>query len=271
MREELTNLLVDLFSSEHLRKQVNRRISYIKNTDYSLSSNTSKTDLLNYCLEFTDYDNEFTRTIEYSLENPRNCFNVLGTEIDTHFSLETLNVSTRSRDFIAVYSIKNLLPLVLNILCGVDPLLFKDSKAIDDLSESILEIEFSGNCNLSTIMGIDSKLDSYLAKYLANTDDEVTALSAIVYEINSVAMEVLKYIVCHLESYSPLVVLATDRSKIVLSSNLSEVEQIELVFNGYKYILNPFVTNETFGYYKYNAEHKYLLDYVQTNEEDVVI
>lgn len=253
-------MLIDLFNNSKIQKQVNRRISYIKNNNYKLSSKINREDLIAYCLDFTN-DFDFVGKIQYCLDNPRNCFNLLGSEVDTHFSLETLNVSSRARDYIVVYSIESLLPLILNICCDVDPLVLKDVDGVDCISKSILELDFSKDCTLHPLMNLDSRLDEFLDKFLSISSDEVECLSSIVSVINSTAMEVLNYIVCYLETYSPMVILSTDKSKIALSSCINKIEPLEIVFGGYKYIIEPFITDDIFGYYHNLGKFRYLRDY----------
>jgi len=263
------NLLVDLFNNSKILKQVNRRISYIKNIPYKLSSEVNKSDLVEYCRDFTN-DFDYVANIQYCVENPRNCFSLLGTELDTHFSIEAMNVSSRARDYVVVYSLESLLPLVLSVCCGADPGVFKKVNDIDKISRSILELDFSEDCEINVLMGLDKNLDEFLNKFL-NSSDELECLSSLVSVINSTALEILKYVVCHLESYSPMVILATDKSKVVLSSSIDKVEPLEIVFSGYKYVINPFITDEIFGYYRSQGKFRYLDGYYKIEDEVNVV
>lgn len=242
------NLQINLFSEDKLINKSERRFSLIRGYDFLISNSISKDIILNYA--FNSRDEIYSSTIKYGLSNERNYNYFLGAIIDTHFNLEAMNVSRKSKGFVVVYSINKLLPIILNIICKSSIEKVSSIDGIDDISDSILNLDFSKDLYINSLINVDNNLDDYLNSILLSGDSEVDQLKRLVSEINVVALNILKYIISHLETYSSLVVLSVDKSRILLSSSEPSVSCLEVSFNGFSYRLNPLVTNELNGFYK---------------------
>lgn len=245
------NLQINLFSEESLTRKSERRFSTIRNTKFELSDSVPKEILLDYAM--SSRDDIYARSIKYGLSNNRSHEYILGANIDSHFNLEAMNVSKRSKGFIVVYSINTLLPLVLAQESGCDLEKLLNIEFIDEISDAILNLNFEKNLYLDYLSNVDEKLDSYLATFFLSSSTDIDCLKTFVSRINYCALNILKYIMSYLETYSNMIVLSVDKSRILLSSEESEAPSLDVSFLGQHYKLNPFITNELNGFHNSNV------------------
>lgn len=243
------NLQINLFSEKKLLNKSERRFSLIRGYGFLLSDFISK-DIILDCA-FNSKDEIYVSSIKYALTNDRNHSYFLGANLDSHFNLEAMNVSKKSKGFVVVYSINKLLPIIFNLLCGSDVKKVSRIDGIDEISDSILNLDFSKDLYVNSLINVDANLDEYLKSFFMSDDSDVDQLKRFVSEINSMALNVIKYIVSYLETYSDLVVLSVDKSRILLSCSSTEVPTLDVEFNNFSYTLNPFITNEINGFYEF--------------------
>lgn len=241
-------MLINLFSDDSITRKADRRFSYNMNCESSIDENRDKNYVLMSALNTRD--DVFISSVKYALNNRRSINFILGACIDSHFNLESMNVSKRSRGYVVVYSINNLLPIVLNMLCGCDIEKVANIKFINEISDSILNLNLDRTLYVNSLVHSDPNLDEYLKKYFGKDDYDVEYLKSFVSDINSKALYVLKYIMSHLETHSSLIFLSIDRSRILLSSDDDNPPVLEIEFNGVKYRLNPYVTDELNAFHR---------------------
>lgn len=241
-------MLINLFSDDAISRKADRRFSLLNNTKFSLAEGY-KDDFIIHSANNTR-DEIFVSSVKYALANSRNTSIIFGANVDSHFNLESMNVSKRSRGFVVVYSINNILPIILNILCGSDVKTVSNINGMSVISDSILNLNFRNDVCVNDLINKDENLDNYLKNRLMKDSNKVDNLQYLVSEINSTALIVLKYIMSYLETNSDLIVLSIDKSRILLSSDNENPPVIELEFNGNVYRLNPYVTDELNAFHR---------------------
>lgn len=241
------NLQINLFSEDKLINKSERRFSLIRGYDFLLSDRISKDIILDCACN--SRDEIYVSSIKYGLTNKRNHSYFLGANIDTHFNLEAMNVSKKSKGFVVVYSINKLLPIIFNLLCKSDPSLLSKIKGIDDISDCILNLDFSKDLYVNSLINVDSNLDEYLKSFFTSEDSDVDQLKRFVSTVNAMALDVIKYIMSYLETYSNMIVLSVDKSRILLSCSENTAPSLVVNFKGVSYKLNPLVINEINGFY----------------------
>lgn len=249
------NLLINLFSETQILNKSERRFSAIRNYDFYLSDVNYMDSALDSALK--SKDEIYISSIKYGLLNERNNGYFLGANLDTHFNLEAMNISKRSRGYIVVYSVNKILPLIFNLLCGSDFETISMIEGIGDISDSILNLDFTRDLYVNSLLNVDDCLDEYLKSFFGSKDSSTVPLQRFVSQINSKTLEVIKYIVSHLESYSNLSVLSVDKSRIMLSSYNNEAPRLNIKFGEASYILNPLVSNSTEGIFEGSKEHNF--------------
>lgn len=248
-------MLINLFSDDSVSKKADRRFSLLNNTKFYLAEGY-KDEFIIHSANNT-CDDVFISSVKYALSNNRSTSIIFGANIDSHFNLESMNVSRRSKGFVVVYSINNLLPVILNILCGSDIKTVSNISEMNKISDSILNLNFSNDACVNDLINKDKNLDDYLKNRLMKDSNKVDNLRYLVSEINSIALIVLKYIMSYLETNSDLIVLSIDKSRILLSSDNECPPVIELKFNGNVYRLNPYVTDELNAFHRDNSNFNF--------------
>lgn len=249
------NLQINLFSEDKLINKTERRFSLIRRYGFDLSNSAPKDKILDSA--YNSIDEIYVSSIKYGLDNPRSHSYLLGANIDTHFNLEAMNVSKKTKGFVVVYSINKILPIIFNLLCECDMDKISKIKGIDDISDSILNLDFTRDVYVDSLVHVDENLDSYLKTFFGVNDQSIEPLKNFVTDVNSMALTIIKYIVSYLETYSNLIVLSIDKSRILLSCSEKEVPSLEVSFKGFTYRLNPLVTDELNGFYKANPSFNY--------------
>ena len=239
---------INLFSEDRLSNKCDRRFSLIRNHDFVLSESISKDLLLDYALRTND--ELYAKSVKYGLSNARKQDIFLGANIDSHFNLECMNVSKKSKGFVVVYSIEKLLPLILNIGSDCDVKKLIELEGIDEISSSILNLDFEKNLYIDLLQNVDEKLDEYFNRFFNEFTSETECMKGFVSNVNYLALTVLKYIMSYLETYSNMIVLSIDKSRILLSCAEPEAPSLEITYNGISYRLNPFITNEVDGFHR---------------------
>lgn len=239
------NLQINLFSEKKLINKSERRFSLIRGYDFMLSDSIPKEVIMDSA--FNSKDEIYVSSIKYALSNDRSHSYFLGANLDTHFNLEAMNVSKKSKGFVVVYSINKLLPVVFNLLCGSSIEAVSSVRGIDEISDCILNLDFTKDLYVNSLINVDSNLDEYLKSFFGNEDSDIEQLKRFVSQVNSKALEIIKYIISYLETYSDLVVMSVDKSRMLLSSSCGEVPSLVVSFNGSSYLLNPLVTNDING------------------------
>lgn len=249
------NLQINLFSEKKLLNKSERRFSLMRRYEFMLSDSIPKDIILDSALN--SKDEIYVSSIKYALANERSHSYFLGANLDTHFNLEAMNVSKKSKGFVVVYSINKLLPMVFNLLCGSDIETVSKVDGIDDISDSILNLDFTKDIYVNSLINADSNLDEYLKSFFATDDSDIEQLKRFVSQVNSKALEVIKYIISYLETYSDLVVMSVDKSRMLLSTSNDSAPSLSVSFNGHTYLLNPLITNDINGVINLSSSYNF--------------
>lgn len=91
---------------------------------------------------------------------------ILDFKYDSAFDIEMLGVERYSKKYSVLFSLQDSLDFILNQLCGVDTELVRRIPNYQRISRGLLNInvEMLGQANFGELIGIDPRLDNYIAK-----------------------------------------------------------------------------------------------------------
>lgn len=108
------------------------------------------------CIKLSKNSNEFKRVYK----------SVLEFKYDSAFDIEMLGIERYSKEHTVLFSLQDSLDFVLNQLCGVDTELVRRIPNYQRISRGLLniDVEMLGQANFGELIGIDPRLDNYIAR-----------------------------------------------------------------------------------------------------------
>ena len=128
----------------------------------------------------------------------------------------------------------------------------KSTQATNDVIQIIKSYidEFDENTS-------EEKKESYLQNLFIVESNPQELLKLFINNINSYATRVLKYIAIYLETYSDLVFLSLDKSKIVFRSNLGTADVLYVRTSRINFKLFPLIVKDEVEYFNNYKSFKY--------------
>lgn len=245
------SLLLDLYSNSSVLKRVDLGIGNSRSKKPVLQSGIDKNDIIIDVESVCILDSDYKESVITGIRNERSCFEFLNSYIDSYFNVYTLNVVDKFQDhYVHVYSLQNLLAVVLNHMCDFDVNNVDKIDNFDAFSKDILEMKFTENFYLKSLFGADPNLDEVIKDVCKSNSCELDILKDFISRVNTNMTNMLKYIGTYIESNTPMVLISIDKSKILFRSMHSEGEEVIVNYNGIQFKLNPLVSKEEFDYYK---------------------
>lgn len=244
------NLQISLFSNKSVSKKVEFRYSSVINRSFNLSEEINLEEFMNeFEFEFMD-DKELVKMIKESLNNGRVVRDFWGSKLDSYFNLYACNLNKKFDSKIVVYSVQDLLQMFISGLSKCDVNVLTSIPNIDKYSRDILEMEFLTDVSLVQFLGLSDELDNFIQHLFLQENNPQELLKLFIENVNTYMTRVLKYIAIYLETYSNLVFLALDKSKIIFRSGTGEADVLNIESSMFKYTLYPLVTEGYTEYFK---------------------
>lgn len=251
-------LLVDLYKNSSVQKRKELGIGLAKSKQPNYSPTIDIHEYLGRVQSECHSDISFAESILDSALNPRTCFDLLGASIDSYFNIYTLNIIDKFQDhYIVVYSLQDLLPLVLNHMCGCDIEAIMQINDLDVISRDILEMKFDSDISIRSFVGLDKNLDEFIQTICIEDNSEFAVLSNFMTNVNRNMTNMLKYIAIAIESNSAMSFISIDKSKILFRSMREDIDEVICKYNDIEFKLNPLITKESFDYFKKSKDFKY--------------
>lgn len=251
-------LLVDLYKDSSVQKRKELGIGLAKSKQPKYSPDINIHDYLGVVQSECHSDISFAESIMDSALNPRTCFDLLGASIDSYFNIYTLNIIDKFQDhYVVVYSLQDLLPLVLNHMCGCSLDAIKEIPSIDKISKDILEMKFDSEISLRSFIGLDRNLDDFIQNICIEDNSEFAVLSNFMTNVNRNMTNMLKYIAIAIESNSAMSFISIDKSKILFRSMREDIDEVICKYNNIEFKLNPLISKESFDYFRNSKDFVY--------------
>lgn len=248
---------ITLFDNNSVNRKIELRINSIMTRPFRFDENLNVNEFYEKCKSITKNDVEFLESIEDGLKYPREYKIFMGSAIDSHFNLYASKTYYKSGEYVVVYSMQDLLPMILSIIskCDLSPL--SNMKDIDVISKDLLEMYFESGVSLIDFIMADDKLAEYIKVMGEGIKDEQSMLISFMINVNHLMTRMLKYLAVYLETYSNLVFVTMDKSKILFRSQRKDVEDLECSIGRFKFNLKPLVLGDNFDYFKNYKSFKF--------------
>lgn len=252
------NLLLDLYSNQTVLKRMDLGIGNSRAKQPSYRPDLNLNDLLLSVQRECIMDLNYCNSILDNARSDRSCFKFLNSFIDSYFNIYTLNVIDKFQDhYIYVYSLQNLLAVVLNHMCGFDLRNMDKIPNLDEFSVDTLEMYFSKDFYLKFLLGVDENLDNYIYDLSKTDNSEFELLKNFASNVNFNMTNMLKYIGTYIESKTIMSLMSIDKSKILFRSMRNDIEDVIVNYNGIQFQLHPLIVKDTFDYVKQYRNFKY--------------
>lgn len=252
------NLLLDLYSNQTVLRRMDLGIGNSRAKQPSYQPDLDLNSLLMSVEQECMLDLMYSNSIVDNARTPRSCFKFLNSFIDSYFNIYTLNVIDKFQDhYIYVYSMQNLLAVVLNHMCNFDLNNMDKIPNLDDFSIDTLEMYFSKDYYLKFLLGVDENLDKYIYDLSKTDNSEFELLKNFTSAINFNMTNMLKYIGTYIESNTIMSLMSIDKSKILFRSMRNDIEDVIVNYNGIKFQLHPLIIKDTFDYVHNYKNFKY--------------
>lgn len=254
----LMSLLLDLYSNASVRKMVDLNLGNSRAKQPALDPSVELSTLIPSVKKNCLHDSNYVDSVVSNLIAPRQCFKFLDAYIDSYFDIYTLGVIDKFQDhYIYVYSMQNLLGVVLNHMCNFDLKNVDKIPDFDLFSVDSLEMRFSQDFHLTSLLGVDENLDSFVEEISKIDNSELGLLKSFMSSVLGNMSSMLKYIGCHVESNSILSFMSIDKSKILFRSYNNEFGDITVNYNGITFKLTPLIVKDRFDYVNQYRSFKY--------------
>lgn len=243
-------MLISLFNDDSILKKSNRRFSFVTNIPYRLCSNQDVQEVTTLVALESFYDLELMRNINHSLNSSRVPFMLMGVPQDTHFELECLNISDRSKEYLVIISVEPLIGAAIKSLTSGNLADILSIDSLKDFSKMVSRLEFTEDFLISNLLGYSKEFDDYIKRLSSEYSNPTEFMETLVTSINSNLFGFSKYLASYIESYTDLSLLSFHGPYICCSSSVEFKEPITVEYLGDKFIINPYCTIGGLSFYR---------------------
>lgn len=257
MKGDWMNLQINLFENKSIYNKMDFRYSSVIKRPIKMKDGFNLKEFISSCEQFIEDDYELVQNIKTGISDKRVVKDFWGSKLDNYFNLLACNTTQKFDSSIVVYSVQDLLPIFLS---GLSKSKIQDLMAMENIeiySRDLLEMSFTSDVNLVDFYGLSQELDSYLQNLFIVESNPQELLKLFINNINSYATKVLKYIAIYLETYSDLVFLSLDKSKIVFRSNLGTADVLDVRTSRFNFKLFPLIVKDEVEYFNNYKSFKY--------------
>lgn len=212
-----------LFKDDHVNRTIPKLTGLIKTLSYSKPKTKTEEELIQIINEASSSDT--MALLRYN----RKYLNKLGLVVDSHYKLESLGLSSLSRDYTTIIDYSKALDFILANLSGCSCLNLKGLPKYEDISKALLTLDTNSfDISLEELMFVDSNLDNYLNSCLTY-NSEISCMEKILGDILRFCNSMMYYIGFYIQqNIDHAVCRSFGAGGIVITSNeelpFSEIE-----------------------------------------------
>lgn len=213
-----------LFSDDTVNKTIPKLTGLIKSLSYSKPKNKTEDELIQI-IQGTENSLDAISLLKYN----RRYLDKLGLVVDSHYKLESLGLSSLSRDYTTVIDYSNALDFILANLSGCSIMNIRELPKYKEISRTLLTLDTSSfDISLEEFLFVDSDLDNYLNNCLTYSS-ETSCMQKILGDILGFCNSMMYYIGFYLQQKLNCTVCRSfGAGGIILTSNeelpFSEIE-----------------------------------------------
>lgn len=251
------SLQIDLFKDDNIKKTTEFRFRSVASREFTFPKEFDVKEFLKECNENLNPNDEKLERIIKAVNRERVVKDYWGAVLDSHVDLFCCNAIKRYDSKVVVYSVRDLLPMFLSILSKSDVKPIMELDRIEEFSRDLLEMEFNSTVSLKDFIGLSSELDEYIQSLFLQQNNPKDLLKLFINNLNEVMSRILKYIAIHIETYTSLVFLSLDKSKIIFKSNLGDAEVLQINSPRFSYELFPLILDNCKEYFEQIDDFKF--------------
>lgn len=247
---------IHLFDNNEIIRNLDLRINSTLTSKFTFREDLDPSEYLRECGEKYIGDEDLIESLNVNLPLPRECQKFAGDLIDSHFNFYATKAHYMNGYYV-VYSSQDLLAFFLHMIFKCSYESINKLEALDVISRDLLEMTLNTDVNLVDFMECDDSIKEYVTELAKELESSQEVLLAFLININSYSTRILKYIAIYLATYTNLVFVSMDKSKIMFRSQRPDVEDLECTLGDSKFILKPLVIENDMDYYNQYKTFKF--------------